>query len=201
MGNIKDWKNFNGNNKLMGAKGEEYIISPSGSKKHPHYILEKPDGSLMIDMTFDYPEEAKKYAKKKGLIIVNKDGEIIQEDYSSSKEYQAEKDYGHYPKITGINDGNENFRRPYRIITELDNKNYGKLLRVAPYIASSMDGIFYLSDNEYSTLKNITDNLTEVIKLQLNKANIYIQEMRAILVEVLKKGIDKDGKINKNKEE
>jgi len=53
----------------MGTKGEEYIISKSGSKDNPTYVLEKPDGSEQLDMFFDNEEQAKKYAKKKGLII------------------------------------------------------------------------------------------------------------------------------------
>jgi hypothetical protein len=46
---------------------EEYIISKSGPKSNPHYVLEKPDGSKQIDMMFDSPEDAKTYAKKKNL--------------------------------------------------------------------------------------------------------------------------------------
>jgi hypothetical protein len=48
---------------------EEYIISKSGPKSNPHYVLEKPDGSKQIDMMFDSPEDAKKYAVNKNLHI------------------------------------------------------------------------------------------------------------------------------------
>jgi hypothetical protein len=51
---------------------ESYMISKSGSKSNPHYVLEKPDGSKQIDMMFDSPEEAKKYADKKNIKLSSK---------------------------------------------------------------------------------------------------------------------------------
>jgi len=53
---------------------EEYMISKSGSKANPSYVLEKPDGSKQIDMFFSSPEEAKKYAAKKNLKLSSKKG-------------------------------------------------------------------------------------------------------------------------------
>lgn len=58
----------------MGNKGETYMVSKAGSKAQPSYVLEKPDGSAQIDMTFSSPEEAKKYASKKGLKVSSKSG-------------------------------------------------------------------------------------------------------------------------------
>ena len=56
------------------AKEESYMISKSGPKSNPYYVLEKPDGSKQIDMMFTSPEEAKKYATKKNLKISSKPG-------------------------------------------------------------------------------------------------------------------------------
>lgn len=61
-GDLKENKSIN----------ENYMISKSGSKKNPSYVIEKTDGSKQIDMFFDSEEEAKKYATKKGLKITKK---------------------------------------------------------------------------------------------------------------------------------
>jgi hypothetical protein len=53
---------------------ETYMISKSGPKDNPSYVLEKPDGSKQIDMMFSSPEEAKKYAAKKNLKLSSKKG-------------------------------------------------------------------------------------------------------------------------------
>ena len=58
----------------MGEAGDEVMISKTGSKDRPSYVLEKPDGSAQIDMTFDSSLEAQKYAKKKGLKLFHKVG-------------------------------------------------------------------------------------------------------------------------------
>lgn len=58
----------------MGKEGETYMISKSGTTSNPEYVIEKPDGSAMIDMRFSSPEEAKKYADKKGLKISDQKG-------------------------------------------------------------------------------------------------------------------------------
>ena len=59
---------------LNEAKDESYMISKSGNKSYPHYVLEKPDGSKQIDMMFDSPEEAKKYANKNTIKVSSKTG-------------------------------------------------------------------------------------------------------------------------------
>lgn len=64
----------------MGNKGETYMISKSGSKNRPSYVLEKPDGSAQVDMMFSSPEEAKKYADKKGLDVSSKPGYNMKEN-------------------------------------------------------------------------------------------------------------------------
>jgi hypothetical protein len=61
-------------------KGEElYMISKGGRKDYPHYVLEKTDGSKLIDMTFSSPEEAKKYATKRGLKLSSQKGYNMEE--------------------------------------------------------------------------------------------------------------------------
>ena len=67
------------------ATEESYMISKSGSKSNPHYVLEKPDGSKQIDMMFTSPEEAKKYAAKKNLKISSKTGYNMNEAKEEDK--------------------------------------------------------------------------------------------------------------------
>ena len=59
---------------------QTYMISKGGSKTNPHYVLEKPDGSEQIEMEFSSPEEAKKYADKKGLKVSSQKGYNMEED-------------------------------------------------------------------------------------------------------------------------
>jgi hypothetical protein len=56
--------------KALNEASSEYMISKSGSKSNPLYVIEKTDGSKQIDMFFDTPEDAKKYATKKSLKII-----------------------------------------------------------------------------------------------------------------------------------
>jgi hypothetical protein len=58
---------------------ENYMISKSGSKTNPSYVIEKTDGSEQIDMFFDSEEKAKEYADKKGLKISPKKGYNMEE--------------------------------------------------------------------------------------------------------------------------
>ena len=57
----------------MGEKGDEVMITntrkPDGDIPG-NWVLEKPDGSAMVDMFFDSKEAAKKYAKDKELKLV-----------------------------------------------------------------------------------------------------------------------------------
>jgi len=64
----------------MGEVGDEVMISKTGSKAIPSYVLEKPNGSAQIDMIFDSPLEAQKYAKKKGLKLIHKTGYNMNEN-------------------------------------------------------------------------------------------------------------------------
>ena len=61
------------NESYMGNKGDEVMITntkkPDGDIPG-NWVLEKPDGSAMVDMFFDSKEAAKKYAKGKGLKLV-----------------------------------------------------------------------------------------------------------------------------------
>jgi hypothetical protein len=67
------------------ATEESYMISKSGSKSNPHYVLEKPDGSKQIDMMFSSPEEAKKYAAKKNIKVSSKTGYNMNEAKEEDK--------------------------------------------------------------------------------------------------------------------
>jgi len=60
-------------------KEELYMISKGGRKDNPHYVLEKTDGSNQISITFSSPEEAKKYANKKGLKLSSQKGYNMKE--------------------------------------------------------------------------------------------------------------------------
>jgi len=64
---------------------DTYMISKSGPKSNPHFVLEKPNGSKQIDMMFTSTEEAKKYAAKRGLKISSKKGYNIDESISKKE--------------------------------------------------------------------------------------------------------------------
>jgi len=89
------------NEGYMGNKGDEVMISRAGKregdKKH-HYILEKPDGSAQIDMTFDSPDDAIKYAVKRGLKLSNKKGYNMNEDETSSTHSPKKQLQKKYPE-------------------------------------------------------------------------------------------------------
>jgi hypothetical protein len=95
------------------TKEESYMISKSGSKSNPHYVLEKPDGSKQINMMFSSPEEAKKYAAKKNLKISSKKG------YNMNEAQEAESLYKDW----------DQFEKPSKIQVYLNN---GKTLEISP---------------------------------------------------------------------
>jgi len=64
---------------------ENYMISKSGSKTNPSYVIEKTDGSEQINMFFDSEEKAKEYADKKGLKISPKKGYNMEESLDEYK--------------------------------------------------------------------------------------------------------------------
>jgi len=74
------------------SNGDTYMISKSGPKKNPYFVLEKPDGSKQIDMMFTSTEEAKKYATKKGLKISSKKGYNIDEKHLTPAEKKKEEE-------------------------------------------------------------------------------------------------------------
>lgn len=57
----------------MGHKGERFVIQSQGKGHWLQYLLIKANGNNdMVDMYFSSPEEAKKYADKRELIVVDK---------------------------------------------------------------------------------------------------------------------------------
>jgi hypothetical protein len=57
----------------MGVKGESYVIQSSGKGDFLQYhLIKSTSPNDMVDMFFDSIDEAKKYADKKGLIVVDK---------------------------------------------------------------------------------------------------------------------------------
>jgi hypothetical protein len=66
-----DYIKKNSKSSLKENQSKSYMISKSGSKSNPTYVLEKPDGSEQLDMFFDSEQDAKEYARKKGLKIVS----------------------------------------------------------------------------------------------------------------------------------
>jgi len=65
---------------LWEKEGDSYMISKAGKVDNPHYVLEKPDGSKQLDMFFSSPEEAKKYAEKKGIELSSQKGYNMSEN-------------------------------------------------------------------------------------------------------------------------
>lgn len=82
---LKNRRNVVSKNIAEASNGDTYMISKSGPKKNPYFVLEKPDGSKQIDMMFTSTEEAKKYAAKKGLKISSKKGYNIDESISKEE--------------------------------------------------------------------------------------------------------------------
>jgi len=82
---LKNRRNVVSKNIAEASNGDTYMISKSGPKKNPYFVLEKPDGSKQIDMMFTSTEEAKKYATKKGLKISSKKGYNIDESISKQE--------------------------------------------------------------------------------------------------------------------
>lgn len=57
----------------MGNKGEKFVVDKAGTGENTKYYLIKASSPhRMVDMFFSSPEEAEKYAKKRGLIVKNK---------------------------------------------------------------------------------------------------------------------------------
>jgi hypothetical protein len=92
----------------------EYMISKSGSKNNPSYVIEKTDGSEQIDMFFDTPEDAKKYATKKSLKII--------------KEAKDTSATGYF---------NQDGKEQYSKFNELDNMNAQEIM--AGYVMEKQD--------------------------------------------------------------
>jgi hypothetical protein len=83
-------------NSIDEAEDDSYMISKAGKKDNPHYVLEKPDGSKQIDMFFSSPEEAKKYADKKGLKVSSQKGYNMNEITKEGDEF----DKFFFPKVS-----------------------------------------------------------------------------------------------------
>jgi len=92
----------------------EYMISKSGSKSNPSYVIEKTDGSKQIDMFFDSEEDAKKYASKKSLKII--------------KEAKDTSATGYF---------NQDGKEQYSKFNELDNMNAQEIM--AGYVMEKQD--------------------------------------------------------------
>jgi len=78
---------FENEDEINEAEDDSYMISKGGKKDNPHYVLEKPDGSKQIEMEFTSPEEAKKYADKKGLKVSSQKGYNIDEITKEGDEF------------------------------------------------------------------------------------------------------------------
>jgi hypothetical protein len=85
---------------LKEDQDKKYQISKAGSKSNPHYVLEKPDGSKQIDMMFDTPEDAKKYAAKKELSIINEAKDTSATGYYNQ---DGKEQYGKFNELDNMN--------------------------------------------------------------------------------------------------
>jgi hypothetical protein len=109
--NDNDWDEINKKYGNLNEASSEYMISKSGSKNNPSYVIEKTDGSKQIDMFFDTPEDAKKYATKKSLKII-----------------KEAKESGYY---------NQDGKEQYGKFNELDNMNAQEIM--AGYVMEKQD--------------------------------------------------------------
>jgi hypothetical protein len=111
-------------NMMENVKKDLYQISKSGPKSNPYYVLEKPDGSKLIDMMFDTYEDAEVYAKKKG--------------FTTKK---------------GLNENNRDFEGTGLIVigrTQLDNNGITDMLDETDYygIWNSREGYWFFPEDE-----------------------------------------------------
>jgi hypothetical protein len=111
-------------NMMENVKKDLYQISKSGPKSNPYYVLEKPDGSKLIDMMFDTYEDAEVYAKKKG--------------FTTQK---------------GLNENNRDFEGTGLIVigrTQLDNNGITDMLDETDYygIWDSREGYWFFPEDE-----------------------------------------------------
>jgi len=139
-----------------------YSISKSGSKANPVYVLEKPDGSEMLDMMFDTPEDAKEYAKKRGLYIVSstiKESSIP--SYERLSNMNPVKSKGNYiiVRFAYDDEGNNAFAL-------LDTKNQ----KIVSYSLTGASEIKKFEDLKESINKNKLHSLiNQIIKEELNE--------------------------------
>jgi hypothetical protein len=96
-----------------------YIISKSGSKSNPTYVLEKPDGSEQLDMFFDSEQDAKAYAEKKGLKIISSTNEtklrsLISKIIKESYDYETQADLRHMRNEESLSDAIEQAEKTSR---------------------------------------------------------------------------------------
>ena len=142
---------------LWEKEGDSYMISKAGKADNPHYVLEKPDGSKQLDMFFSSPEEAKKYAEKKGIKISSQKGYNIDEKIGEGYgEFDME---GDGPDYNSISDLEDELRRLVRWSNQYGSKGAdGKIEQLRKRI-------------EYLKSQSVNEN-TDVVVATLNNPQL-----------------------------
>jgi hypothetical protein len=98
--NDNDWDEINKKYGNLNEASSKYMISKSGSKSNPSYVIEKTDGSKQIDMFFDTAEDAKKYATKKSLKIIKEAKDTSATGYFNQ---DGKEQYGKFNELDNMN--------------------------------------------------------------------------------------------------
>ena len=130
----------------MGNKGDEVVIEKKGSGHFETYSLTNARNFSVIDMFFDSKEEAKKYADKKGLAVV----ENFYNNYKNGGEVgEKELYYAVYNEHTlGLLFINESGHKKLLVL-------HGSPLKGSPYTYMSMP--LSISDQDLKQLRKATE--------------------------------------------
>ncbi len=180
-----------GTNSKMFKKDKEYKVSLSGSKTHPHYVIEAKDGSHMVDMTFTSEDEAKKFASNRGVELSNdksKPADSVSGKFSVSYKLKTGGSNGvtsdtvHNMSVqaSSSKEAEEIFRKYDKnssivSVTSEDDKSGGSSkhnIKVGDSVTTKHSGPFKVTkvDGEYISFKNATGGTDEYHYTHLSDA-------------------------------
>lgn len=158
-----------------------YMISKAGKKDNPHYILEKPDGSKQLDMFFSSPEEAKKYAEKKGIKISAQKGYNMEENIDKA-EFVDSLDEAYTPSTTNV----EELARVEELLAQANRDNAYSVMSSYEFRIKALRLLVALEKKYNTTLPllkfgmMVNDYLTKYFPGFKGKFGPYNQNWRSI---------------------
>lgn len=145
---------------LKEDQDKKYQISKAGSKSNPHYVLEKPDGSKQIDMMFDTPEDAKKYASKKELSIIKEAKDTSATGYYNQ---DGKEQYGKFDELDNMNA--QEIMAGY-VMEKQDNPNIDKKEAVKLVIKNLKKDQFYYTNYKLTGVRDLQPTEFTTTKLK-----------------------------------